>query len=265
MRRSDWGRSARGDSIEIERERSGETDAGWSAKRGARGATGAMGVMGESKRASLLAWLAAHFLRALGATWRIRYEGRNPLDVETGAQIGAVWHRDLLMIAYVFRDRGFSVPVSQSRDGDRITGLLLQLGYEPPTRGSTSRGGAGALRGLVRRVHSGVTVAVTVDGPRGPSRRVKIGAISLARLSGIAVTPVVCSARPCLRFGSWDGTLLPLPFARVVVRFGAPVLVAAQCDPATEEELRAQLESTLNTLTDGLDARLQLTDTNRPD
>ena len=58
--------------------------------------------------------VAAAALRALGATWRIRSEGENPLDTRSGAQLGAFWHRDILVTAYLYRDRGFSVPVSRS-------------------------------------------------------------------------------------------------------------------------------------------------------
>ena len=123
--------------------------------------------------------VAAAALRALGATWRIRSEGDNPLDTRPGVQLGAFWHRDILVTAYLYRDRGFSVPISRSRDGEIIAVGLTRLGYGTSPRGSSSRGGAAALRGLVQLVRSGVTVSLQLDGPRGPARRAKLGMIAL--------------------------------------------------------------------------------------
>jgi lysophospholipid acyltransferase (LPLAT)-like uncharacterized protein len=208
--------------------------------------------------------VAAAALRALGATWRIRSEGENPLDTRPGAQLGAFWHRDILVTAYLYRDRGFSVPISRSRDGEIIAVGLARLGYSISPRGSSSRGGAAALRSLVQLVRSRVTVSLQLDGPRGPARRAKLGMIALARSTGIAITPVAISARPAFRFASWDGTLLPLPFARVVCHYGRPIAVPADTNPDEEEERRLQLERELNRLTDELDARLGFADGNRP-
>jgi len=208
--------------------------------------------------APVLSWLAALLLRGLGATWRIDVEGDNPLEPPGAIVVAALWHRDVLVTAYQFRDQGYSVPVSRSRDGDLITGLLLALGYAPPPRGSSSRGGAVALRGLVRLVEAGTTVSLPVDGPRGPARKSKIGVVSLARLTGVPITPLAFSARPCFRFGSWDGTLLPAPFARVVLRFGEPIAVGRDASPEEEAAVVSELDRTLGALTDGLDERMGL-------
>jgi hypothetical protein len=197
----------------------------------------------------LLSRLVAILMRVLGATWRIEFEGSNPLGSGRPA-VAALWHRDILITAYVFRDQGYSVPVSRSRDGDYITSLLLALGYTSPPRGSSSRGGAAALRGLVRLVSSGTTVSLPVDGPKGPPRRAKLGVVSLARLTGVAITPLAFSARPCMRFGSWDGTLLPSPFARVTCHLGAPIAVQRDASPEDEERIARELDAALDGLTD---------------
>jgi lysophospholipid acyltransferase (LPLAT)-like uncharacterized protein len=201
---------------------------------------------------------SALLLRALGTTWRIRTEGPDPLVPGHAPVVAAFWHRNILMASYCYRDRGFSVAVSRSRDGDRIASLLSALGYETPPRGSSTRGGAAALRELVRQVQSGTTVSIQTDGPQGPARVSKIGIVSLSRLSGRSITPVAFSARPHLRFRSWDGTLLPLPFAKVVCRYGDAMLVPADADEAEEENRRAQLDRELNRLTDDADRALGL-------
>jgi lysophospholipid acyltransferase (LPLAT)-like uncharacterized protein len=221
----------------------------------------------STDRPDLLAWqravaaLAALLLRMLGATWRVRIEGRNPLvepERRDAAQIGAIWHCNILIAAWIFRDAGHCIGVSASHDGDWISAVLLALGYAPPVRGSSSRGGAAALRGLVGAVRAGATTAVLADGPRGPARRAKPGVVALAGHSGRPITPVAFSCRPAFRFRSWDGTRLPLPFARVHVVFGDPISVPEGLRGAARETIRGQVESELETMTLHLDNELGL-------
>lgn len=202
---------------------------------------------------SVLAWL----LRLLCLTWRVRYEGSDPF-VSDAPFVAALWHRNLLIAAPTFRRRRVAVPVSLSRDGDLTAAVLTKLGFEPPPRGSSSRGGAPVLRAMIRVLQDGVVVGVLSDGPKGPARRAKAGALAVARATGRPVLPVGMSARPCLRFRSWDRTLLPLPFARVIVAYGDAFSVPKSTHKKDLEVLRSRLEQQLERLTDQLDARLRL-------
>lgn len=200
--------------------------------------------------------LVALAVRCLGWTWRVRSEGENPLLLSDDAQLGAIWHRDLVAAAFVFRDRGFLVPVSRSRDGDLGSTIVRKLGYAAPARGSSSKGGSSALRALVRELRAGTTTAIITDGPRGPARESKLGIVSLSRLTGVPITAVAFSARPALRFRSWDRMILPLPFARVVCRFGRPFAIDPEATRSHEESSRVALDGATNSMTDELDARL---------
>lgn len=189
-------------------------------------------------------------LRALGATWRIQVTGSNPLDgfqsTETTnkAPLGIAWHHGALVLTHFFRDRDVVVGISRSRDGDSIAAVLGHLGYEAPVRGSTSSGGAKSLRQLIERSNEECPIALLVDGPRGPARRAKLGAATLAQSTGKALTPIGCDARPAIRFRSWDRTLLPLPFARVSVHFGEP-LRPTDASPEGETAELAELNQSL--------------------
>lgn len=204
----------------------------------------------------LLGALAAGLLRLLGATWRVRVEGPDPLTPGHEPVVAAFWHRNVLIASHLYRDRGFSAAVSRSRDGDRIAALLAALGYQQTARGSSTRGGTTALRELIAQVQDGTTVSIQPDGPQGPARISKLGIVTLARLSQRPITPVGLSARPALRFRSWDGTLLPLPFARVLCSYGEPIEVREEADEDEEELRRQELDQRLNQLTNALDARL---------
>jgi lysophospholipid acyltransferase (LPLAT)-like uncharacterized protein len=187
-------------------------------------------------------WLAAWALRALGATWRVRQAGDDPLA--RGARtIGALWHEGLLAAAWRFRSSGVVIPVSQSRDGDRIVAVLAHLGFGPAPRGSSSRGGAAALAGLIRAAEEGRSLAVLCDGPRGPARACKPGVVAAARASGLPLQPLGFAADPAVRFPSWDRTVLPLPFARVAFVFGPPLTVPPDLSDADREALHLRLEA----------------------
>jgi lysophospholipid acyltransferase (LPLAT)-like uncharacterized protein len=203
--------------------------------------------------------VTAWALRLLGATWRVEIIGHDPREVVRGrspgshdpsAQLAALFHESMIPCAWFYRDAGYSVAVSRSRDGDLIQATLLALGYSEPARGSSSRGGSAALRGLVRQVGEGTTAAVLVDGPRGPARVAKSGIISLARMTQTAIQTVAFSARPAIRLGSWDRSLIPLPFARVVCAYGEPIQIGPESDPdgTTEQRAARQLDKALTAL-----------------
>jgi lysophospholipid acyltransferase (LPLAT)-like uncharacterized protein len=193
----------------------------------------------------LLGIVGAAFLRALGTTWRVARSGDDPLAAHDGTTplVMTIWHGGLLPAAYCWRDRRIAVAVSLSRDGDRIDAVLVRLGFAPSARGSSSRGATGLLRELIRRARAGVPVAILLDGPRGPAGVAKPGAVALARATGARLVPIGIAAAPGFRFGSWDRTVLPFPFARVHVVFGAPVHVPRDASADALEAARAELEA----------------------
>jgi len=117
-------------------------------------------------------------------------------------------------------------------------------------RGSSSRGGAEALRALTAAVRAGEDVAVVPDGPRGPRERVQPGVLLLAALTGAPVVPFGFAARPARRLASWDRFMVPLPFARAAVVFGKPLAIARD---AERETARADLERALREVTNCAD------------
>jgi hypothetical protein len=150
--------------------------------------------------------------------------------------------------------------ISKSKDGAVIAAAAEMVGMRV-VRGSTDRagkdkGGREALRFMLRELKEGRSVAVTPDGPRGPSMRVQEGVIQLAKLSG---APIVClgwSMRPRRVFKSWDSFVLPLPFARGVFMWGGPVRVARDADSAKTEDARLALEAELTRIVGECDRRL---------
>lgn len=183
--------------------------------------------------------VAAALVRFLGATLRVGITGADALRPHWAAGrplIYAVWHGRILMVPWLnarlrrtHGARPVTVLVSRSRDGEIVARFIRRFGLDA-VRGSSSRGGAEAARALVRRIERGEDVAVIPDGPRGPRGQLRPGVVALAALTGAPIIPLAVAARPARRLRSWDELMIPLPFARCAMVFGAPVEIARGAD-----------------------------------
>ena len=198
--------------------------------------------------------LGAAALRLLTASCRVRFvEGRAGERWRAGTPfIFATWHSRVLLLPALYRGRGLRVLISRSRDGEMIARLCARFHLDV-ARGSSSRGGAEALRALARALAAGTSVVIVPDGPRGPSEVVKPGLVALAALSGVAVVPVAVGASSEWRLDSWDGFRVPRPFARCVVRFGEPITVPRGADSDAREVIRKEIEAALHAVAGAAD------------
>lgn len=179
---------------------------------------------------------------------KIAAEGKN--------YIYAFWHGRQFLLLYNHKKAGIILPSSESRDGEIQARILKRFGYGV-VRGSSKRKGDRALLGLVDGMRKGKTIALAVDGPRGPIYEVKQGITYLAGKLNKPIVPVSTGAK---RFWIlekiWDKYLLPVPFTRGVVIYGDPIIVRG----TGEEELESsskELAIALNELTDQADKYFQ--------
>jgi lysophospholipid acyltransferase (LPLAT)-like uncharacterized protein len=81
-------------------------------------------------------------------------------------------------------------------------------------------------RAMARLGREGASLVVSPDGPLGPYRRAKPGALIVAREAGLPLQPWAVVARPAIRLSRrWDRHVVPLPFCRVRVEEAAPIRV----------------------------------------
>lgn len=170
---------------------------------------------------------------------RFRQAGENVLFV--------FWHGQLLPLVHYHRHEGIVVLVSEHADGEYITRIIQRHGFRT-ARGSSTRGGSQGLRELVRAARQGHDLAITPDGPRGPARVFKPGALVAARLTGLPVIPTAVAAHPAWHAESWDRFLVPKPLARLRIVYGEPVRVGRDLDDAGIEALAAHLTVRLEAL-----------------
>jgi lysophospholipid acyltransferase (LPLAT)-like uncharacterized protein len=176
---------------------------------------------------------------------------------ETGPYILAFWHSRFVMMPYAYPHDRIAVLVSRHRDAQMMTRVLTRFGFSFAW-GSSTAGGTQGLRQALKMIHGGHDLGIAPDGPRGPRRRVKPGIVAVARLSGLPIVPVSFSARPSRRLGSWDRTLLPLPFARGLFLYGEAHRIPRDADETEQERQRLVIEAELDRLSDLADTEVGL-------
>jgi len=177
-------------------------------------------------------------IRLICSTLRWEVRGIERLDSVFASNHRAIftfWHVCIFSATWMWRRRGIVVMSSQSRDGEYIARFIKRFGYGT-ARGSSTRGGSRALAEMAKCLGSGIDVAFTIDGPRGPAYKAKTGAITLARHTGQAVLPFHIAVRRHIELPSWDRLQIPLPFTRALTLIGEPIYVARD---ASDEEVAA--------------------------
>jgi len=136
---------------------------------------------------------------------------------------------------------------SRSRDGEYIARFIQRFGYGA-ARGSSSRGAGRALAEMVECLESGIDVAFTIDGPRGPVYVAKDGAVILARHTGHAILPFHITMKRYIEAPSWDRLQIPMPFSRAVMLIGEALFVDRGGPEDEARSKQALLQSTLDRL-----------------
>ena len=162
--------------------------------------------------------------------------------------IAAFWHQRLLMMPFLPHKGRVGMMISRHRDGEFIARAVKLFGIDS-VRGSTTRGGAAALRGRVRFFENGAHLAITPDGPQGPRHVVQRGVIELARLTAAPIIPVAYSASRKKVFNSWDHFILPLPFCKVIYVYGEAIFIPRNLSEKELEEKRLLVEDRLRQVT----------------
>lgn len=165
-------------------------------------------------RSRILPPLIAVALRLLARTWRVSREGPPPAP----GSVLAILHGEMLPMIGLHRTLPLMMLASLSRDGELAAQVLPRLGVRV-ARGSGSRGGREGLAALGEGVAEGLAAIVAVDGSRGPYGVPKPGALVLASRQAAPLVAVRAFSWPALRLRSWDHFCIPLPFARIALRY----------------------------------------------
>ncbi len=196
----------------------------------------------EERRIRWIVRLGTPLLRLLALTWRVsevRGENWRTLRAAKKPFIVACWHGQLMPLTWARRGAGMSVMISEHSDGEIIARICERWGYRT-VRGSTSRGAGRALLGMIRDLEAGREFAITPDGPRGPAGVAQPGTLLASQRSGAPIIPMRADCDRAWYLGGWDRFLVPKPFARVTVSYGAP-MVATATDASAQADLAQRM------------------------
>ena len=130
---------------------------------------------------------------------------------------------------------------SKSLDGQIAGGIARRAGFYT-VWGSSSNSASAALKGMIYRLRDYRLAVHVLDGPRGPSGVVKLGAIAIAHGADAVIVPAVVIADRAWYLHSWDKFMIPKPFSRVTVKFCPKIELPPTMDKPEYENQRKNLE-----------------------
>jgi lysophospholipid acyltransferase (LPLAT)-like uncharacterized protein len=195
----------------------------------------------------IIIWVGYWAIRLIGPTLRVS------ISCEEGSQktldqrplVASFWHSCIIPATYICRNLGVRVMSSNSYDGEYMGRIIKKFGFVA-VKGSSSRNAVRALLGLRRALEDGWTVAFTLDGPRGPRHKVKPGPAALGRSSGVPLTMFHAAVDKAWVLNSWDRLMIPMPFSRVLLRFGKLIRVPEDASDQDVERYTGELQAALD-------------------
>lgn len=193
----------------------------------------------------ILVWI---IYRIVSWTWRVQiHEPKALLENIKNKRpyILAHFHGDEAALLFLTKKYRLSTMISTSKDGDMMNVIYKLLGGRA-SRGSSTRGGVSALKGLIELTKHGRGCNIAVDGPKGPIYEIKPGVFELSRLlkSEIFASGVYCES--AWRFPrSWNQAYFPKPFAKVVIVWEGPLGPITKADDPRSSELAKTLQNQL--------------------
>jgi hypothetical protein len=97
-------------------------------------------------------------------------------------------------------------------------------------RGSSSSGGRAAYLQAKEHSKAGISVVFAVDGPRGPKYKAKPGALRLSNELNKPILMFSVSVSRSWILSSWDGFMIPKPFAKIAIIADAPFWATSESD-----------------------------------
>jgi lysophospholipid acyltransferase (LPLAT)-like uncharacterized protein len=193
-------------------------------------------------------WLIQHPGKILIWLWmkscRWEITGTEPIRTLRAAGrpvVWLIWHGKIFVVPFFFRKRGILALVSPSKDGEFVSRLMDGWGYKL-IRGSGSHPMKTAWMEMIKELREGGQVMIIPDGPKGPDRKFKLGAIKLAAETGAALVPFSFTARRKKILHSWDRFEMFFPFTKIAAVYGEPIEVPPDLSPGRLEEERLRAE-----------------------
>ncbi|MBL4753551.1 MAG: DUF374 domain-containing protein [Flavobacteriales bacterium] len=176
------------------------------------------------------------------ATVRIEYRNREVLKSRQN-HIFSMWHENLLghFVVFTRYDRDFVWLNHPFWFMKPIHIILYWMGTKKLMLGSSGNSGKKALAEVIAALKQGSSTMINPDGPQGPTRKIKDGVLNMSIETGIPVIPLKITSPTALTVPTWDKKRFPIPFSKVIVEYGEPILVTGDNMEASRKLLHESM------------------------
>ena len=210
---------------------------------------------------AVLNWAArriASYIRMVNRNtkWqRIGYEELDQLVEQGEPVIVVLWHQRLTQSPYFFPlDKGRICSITSAARAGSMVGRVQKLFGMDTIAMSSHKRHVALSREVLGKIRDGYSIGIATDGPRGPARIASTVPLIWGRTSGKRIFTVSFSARRVIEFPTWDSMWLPMPWTRGVLMCREwDRTVPRKVSETETEELRLELETALNAITDASD------------
>ena len=166
----------------------------------------------------ILKWVGYIVLTLIYKTCRFKINGQNNLEKinKNKPVLLCVWHgRMLFPIFYVIKNKVKSWAIASPYNDGKIMAEILQKWNIKIIQGSSNRNAKNVLQKIneIYTKETGAIIAITNDGPKGPPRIAKPGAINLAYKLNAKIIFISGKSSSYWKLKTWDNFILPKPFA----------------------------------------------------
>jgi hypothetical protein len=158
--------------------------------------------------------------------WEVEGEHYYEAAINSGKPvIIASWHNTLLTVFMnLAKHQFYGMAGNHYPDAEIVARIGTRMGWKL-IRGSSTDGGRKAYDDMLLALKTpGHVVAITPDGPQGPAKVPKAGAIRAAQKTGAVVIPAAGQSTKHWAFKNWDTFYLNKPFGRTVQLYGEPMI-----------------------------------------
>ena len=158
------------------------------------------------------------------------------------------WHEYMQFFIHMRHHCSLAMLLSRHKDADVLERLAHATGFET-VRGSSHRGGAEALMGMMKKGERHLNLTITPDGPRGPRRKMASGAVFLASKLQIPIVAIGIGYDRPWRIPTWDQFAVPRPWTRARAIPSPDIAIPPSLGKSGVEHFTKRIEAILTRLT----------------
>ncbi len=194
--------------------------------------------------------LTESVIKVLCKTLKVEEINKSPIDEFISKNqnfVFAFWHGTMLLPWFLLRKYSPYAIVSQSKDGDILVNVLNKWNYKVE-RGSSSKDGKEVLEKLIHQAKRKKNIAITPDGPKGPEKIMKAGAVIIAKKAEIPLLLIGVGYKKRRILKSWDKFEIPKFFSKAIIVYSEPIYIEKELDYEQTNNIIKEVNNKLNNL-----------------